>query len=98
MLQRPGEDGITKVGAVDQHDRKGDQERDEVHAVVSPDAVHQPYTVVVMSRDTGPTEAAMLAARWLEEFAGATLMPWMKKDSVVWIASHLFRMVLCRDK
>lgn len=89
---------MAKVGAVDQHDRKGDQERDEVHAIVSPDAVHQPYTVVVMSRNTSATEAAMLAARWLEEFAGAALMSWMKKDSVIRIASHLFRMVLCCDK
>lgn len=89
---------MTKVGPVNQHDRKRDQERDEVHAVIGPDAVHQPYTVVVMSRNTGLTEAAMLAARWLEELASATFMPRMKKDSVVRIASHLFLMVLCCDK
>lgn len=89
---------MAKVRTVNQHDRKGDQERDEVHAVVGPDAVHQPYTVVVMPRNTGLTEAAMLAPRWLEELAGAALMPRMKKDPVIWIASHLFLMVLCRDK
>jgi hypothetical protein len=89
---------MTKVGAVNQHHRKGDQKRDEVHAILGPDAVHQPYTVVVMSRNTGLTEAAMLAARWLEELAGATSMPGVKKDSIVRIASHLFFMVLRRDK
>lgn len=89
---------MTKVAAVNQHGRKGDQERDKVHAVVGPDAVHQPDTVVVVSRNAGLTEAAMLAARWLEEFASATFMARMKKDSVVRIASHLFLVVLSCDK
>jgi hypothetical protein len=53
---------------------------------------------VVVSRNTGLAEAAMLAARWLEELAGATSMPGVKKDSIVRIASHLFLMVFYRDK
>lgn len=89
---------MTKVAAVNQHGRKGDQERDEVHAVVGPDAVHQPDAVVVMSRNARLTEAAMLAARWLEQLASATFMPRMKKDSVVRIASHLLLVVLSCDK
>jgi hypothetical protein len=51
-----------------------------------------------MAGNTSLTEAAMLAARWLEELASATSMPRMKEDSVVRIASHLFLMVICCDK
>lgn len=89
---------MAKVAAVDQHGRKGDQERDEVHAVVGPDTVHQPDAMVVVSRNAGLTEVAMLAARWLEELASVTFMSRMKKDSVVRVTSHLFLMILSCDK
>ena len=89
---------MTKVAAINQHGRNGDQKRDEVLTIVGPDTVHQPDTVVVVSRNAGLTKAAMLAARWLEELASATFMARMKKDSVVWIASHFFLVVLSCDK
>lgn len=88
---------MTKVGSVDQHSRERDQQRNEVHAVVGADAIHQPDTVMIMSRDTSLTEAAMFAACWLEKFTGTTTMAWVKENSVVRITSHLLVVVLSCD-
>lgn len=89
---------MTQITAINQHNRKRDQERDKVYAVVGPNTVHQPDTMVIMSRDTGLTEAAMLAAGWLEEITCGTTMAWVKQDPVVWVSPHFLLVILRCDE
>lgn len=62
------------------------------------DAVHQPDAMVVVSRDTCPAEAAVLASCWFCEATGATTVPGMKKNPVVGISLHLFLVVFASDE
>jgi S-adenosylhomocysteine hydrolase len=65
---------------------------------MSTDAVSQPYAVVIMSGDARIADTAVLASRWLEKVAGATLMSWMKENSIIWIMPHFTVEILLGDE
>lgn len=54
--------------------------------------------MMIMPRDTGPAETAMLAACWFGEVTGATEVPGMEKNTVIRIAFHLFPVIIWRDE
>ena len=54
--------------------------------------------MVIMPRHACIAKAAMFAACGLQEVTSAAAMPWVKENSVVRVASHLFIVILLCDE
>ena len=66
--------------------------------VIQSDAIHQPYTMVVVSRNTCPAEAAMLTPCRLVKLTCTAVATWVKDDFIIRIAFHFLRVVFGCDE
>lgn len=65
--------------------------------VVPTNAVGQPYTVMIVPRNTGFTETAVLTSRRLQKITRTATMTWIENHSIIWIPCHLILVVFVSD-
>jgi hypothetical protein len=88
-----GQGDVCQVCAICDQDGRRQQEGQKPFVVSSSQTVVDPHAMVVHPRDTSLAYAAVLASRRLQEIARRACIPRIVQHPVVWVMSHLVRMV-----
>lgn len=89
---------MSQTRPINKQHRHGNQERKEVLEIVSPNAVCQPYAMVVVSGDTGLADTAMFTPGRFLKATGIAYAAWVEKNSIKRIKLHLLLVILGSDR
>lgn len=89
---------MSQIRSIYKQHRHRDQKSEEVWQIILPNAVCQPYAMVIVPSDTCLANAAMLTSRWLWKAASVTYVAWVKKNSVKRVKLHLLLVIFRRNR